>query len=875
MNETDNKLSTIVEEVVEWKKNADKDWEYISSHLYFLDAVASWMEKDKSSFEYYIPYIIQKAKAQIERDSPGVGIGVRKERWFFLDSMRRQVYWHNFTSMMSSWDEERLKTVSDQSVDIVNCLSNPSKTDTPASIATRKGLVYGNVQSGKTAHIAAMIAMYASSGCPLIIVLSGVTKSLRLQTQNRLRHDLGIDKYGNYDLMTPETDLLGKKEVSIEGKLNSNRPCIGVFKKSPAALKRLLAYLRRTNDPCFWNGRQVLIVDDECDQYSVNVKQIPDEDDGNKPFERSTINRLIVDLFHTFERYCYVGFTATPFANLLNEQPGDDSIYPRDFIYPLEISPKYFGADKLFGSISDDPEEDTPVADSIVYVKEEQISPKFNSFRDIPDSLIDAILYFIVATACRYYRNQFDHSSMLIHLDQRIATHNSLKMCIEKFLQSDSFQYHHLEKKMKEIWDKEKPRNPFSLIQQLFHYDDSYKDSFEKPEFEKLSPFIRRVISEVKVVVDNSSIPMEERLHYHDDHPDVYIVIGGNTLSRGITLYGLMVSVFYRTTKIYDTLLQMGRWFGFKLEYEDLPRLFTTEKLVEEYSKLATVEEKIREEFSNYEFDISPEDVAPKIIKMPELAITRKMAMQSAISTGINYSGSRPQTLFFPAKNGQFHKNNQKTTKAFLDSIENKRSEKNKMPFYESVPISCIQDFIEKFSIIPENRTCDKNMLLKFLSKANDRGYLQLWNVCVVTTNTGKEFNISSYLSIHLIERSRYDRHDPEEETLYIKALQQPNNMFLDTEILDKIPKNINTSQKFSIRHNYFKDRGEEEPGLLLIYPINKDSKYTGKYSNRVDLEAPDHIIGLTFVFPNNKDILLDEYMQIDLPNRSDVDEET
>lgn len=874
MNEIEQRLNDVVEEVVEWKKNTDKEWEYISRHLYFLETASSWMEKDKVSFEYYIPSIIQKAKTIIERDAPGVGIGVKKERWFFLDSMRRCRYWNDFTNMLSSWEKERMTVVANQSVDIVNCLSNPSKVDTPAKMATRKGLVYGNVQSGKTAHIAAMIAMYASAGCPLIIVLSGVTKNLRLQTQNRLRHDLGIDKYGNYDLLTEETDLLGNKVVCIEGKLNSNRPCIGVFKKSPAALKRLLAYLKRTSDPHFWTGRQVLIVDDECDQYGVNVKPFPDEDDGGKPFERSTINRLIVELFHTFERYCYVGFTATPFANLLNERPGDDSIYPRDFIYPLEINPKYFGADKLFGSIYEDPEKDTPVADSLVFVKTEQISPKFNSFRDIPASLIEAIQYFIVATACRYYRKQFEHSSMLIHLDQRIATHNSLKRCIEDYLRSDSFQYKSLEKELKETWEKQRKRNPFSLIQKLFHYDDSYENVFEKPDYEVLSPYVKKIINELKVVVDNSATPMEERLHYHDEHPDVFIVIGGNTLSRGITLYGLMVSVFYRTTKIYDTLLQMGRWFGYKLEFEDLPRIYTTKELAEAYSMLSIVEEKIRDEFSNYEFDVSPEEVAPKIIKMPELAITRKMAMQCAISTGINYSGSRPQTLFFPSRNRRFLLDNQEATKVFLDSIEEKRTEKNSMPLYTGIPISSIQGFLSSYSIIPENRTCDKETLLKFIAKANDRGYLQNWDVVVVTTKTGKLFNISSFLTIRMVERTRFDRKNPEEDTLYLKALQQPNNMFLDTDIYDSIPQNTNTSQKFALRHKYFKKRGEEEPGLLLIYPVDKDSKYRGKYVNRIDLNAPDHIIGLTFVFPNNKDVLLDEYMQIDLPKRGDSDEE-
>ena len=147
--------------------------------------------------------------------------------------------------------------------------------------------------------------------------------------------------------------------------------------------------------------------------------------------------------------------------------------------------------------------------------------------------------------------------------------------------------------------------------------------------------------------------------------------------------------------------------------------------------------------------------------------------------------------------------------------------------------------------------------------------------MCVVSSIFGKPFSISSSLSVNMISRSRYDRHDPNEDTLYIKVLQQPNNMFLDTDIYNDIPKNISTPQKFALRHKYFEERGSEEPGLILIYPIDKDSKYTGKHKNRIDLNAPEHIIGLTLIFPNNKDVLLDEYMQINLPNRSEADEET
>ena len=219
------KINEYVTEIVDWKKDRNKEWHEIERTLQRLnDELGELWDSDKEAFKYYAPILIKQAKEKLFSESTFKGISAKHENWFWIDKLKRVYQWNAFKEMMNSWSDARFTTVQNQSCDIVNCLSDPDKIETPAKDCRKKGLVYGNVQSGKTAHIAALIAMYASSKCNMIIVLSGITKNLRLQTQNRLRNDLGIDTKGCYDLITAETDLIGKSAQSLEGRLNGQKP---------------------------------------------------------------------------------------------------------------------------------------------------------------------------------------------------------------------------------------------------------------------------------------------------------------------------------------------------------------------------------------------------------------------------------------------------------------------------------------------------------------------------------------------------------------------------------------------------------------------------------------------------------------------------
>ncbi len=859
----------LIQEIVDWKlRRPEESWESIDKNLLIvLDNAREFKENYPENFINLKEKWISKARKIIELKNDFHGISSKHERWFSFNGMYEPKYWNHFERQMNSenWDKNRLEINKRQAIEIINQLSNPRKFDTSKEDATRKGLVYGHVQSGKTAQMSSIISMYASCGCKFFIVFSGITNSLRNQTQTRFRNDLGIDKMGGWDLLTDNSDKLGKDDVCIEGKINGNNPVLGVFKKNPHVLRRLKEYLQNINSETFWKNKIVLIIDDECDNASMNVaKQF--DNDGFETGKKSSINSLITDILNVFDKYCYVGFTATPFANVLNEKPGKDSLYPKDFIYPLAISSKYYSARKLFGSSNDNPDNPDPLLDVVNFVETEEINPKSNDYGHVPESLQNAIFYFIVATACKYYRGfRNKHSSMLIHVDLRISTHSIVNKAVEFFIENIKQNPTDFFYRMEKVWNSEKDRVSFEIIKQLFNYSEDDKEKYKVPDFNRLKSFILEIINKIESVVDNSSVPLEERLHYPDEESKVYIVIGGNTLSRGLTLEGLIVSYFYRTSKLYDTLLQMGRWFGYRIGYEDLPRIWTTEQIAKNFSLLADVEDELQEQFTNYGNGLAPDEIAPRIRVLPLLQITRKLAMQNAKITGINYAGQRPSTLFFDRTDKEWLLHNQIVTRNFLDRLNQSSLEKNGSFIFQNVPITQIIQFIENYNICKSNNACRKELILKNLEKINSKKILQKWNVAIIQNKTGREYQICSNLKVHLVNRSRLDPKTKNDSIANIKVLGQPQNMLVDTDIPDSEKNEFRPLKMFLQRHKYFEEKGVEEPGLLLIYPIDKDSKPKSNQTGRLPLNAAEDVIGIMLVFPKDKNIELNSYMTISL----------
>lgn len=728
--------------------------------------------------------------------------------------------------------------------------------------------------------MASIIAMYASCGCRLIIVFSGITNSLREQTQKRFKRDLGIDKFGGWDLLTTkESDKLGLEDGFIEGKLyNDNAPVIGVFKKNTSVLKRLLDYLKNNNDEKFWKDKQVLVIDDECDNASMNMADIYDKKTHLETGKHSTINGLITDILNVFDKYCYIGFTATPFANVLNELPGKNSLYPKDFIYPLEVSDKYYSAKKLFGSSNDDPEDPMPLLDVVNFVDEKELDPKVNDYNFVPESLEKAVYYFLCATACKYWRNlENQHSTMLVHVDLKTDIHHQVNSALESFINKIKKEPERFISKIEDTWKTEKDRVTFDQIKTLFNYEELDRGKFQKPEFKDIRNIVFKVIGKLDTIVDNSTVEWPERLHYsdveHGENSNVFIVIGGNTLSRGLTLEGLVVSYFYRTSKLYDTLLQMGRWFGYRIGFEDLPRIWTSRKIANNFSLLSDVEDELQEQFTQYEMDVTPSDIAPKIRVLPQLQITRKKAMQSAVISQINYSGSRPSTLFFERTNKDWLVHNIQVTKEFIEGLQTQPVIKNEQFLYENIPVEKVRNYILKYNISESNNSCRKELLIKYIDLAVEKNLLTKWNIALISNAEGRELSITNTLKVKLVNRSRLDPKDPLNKIAYVKTLARPFHMLVDTDYMQDFLTKPKIPEMWNKRKEYFEKKGVTEPGLLLIYPIDKNSVPKNKNSGRISLDAVEDVIGLQIIFPKEKQKEFNTYMSIPLDGVEDEDE--
>ena len=849
------------------------DWEILEQEFKNkIDETRNWSEQEIHDCVAYIRNMLLKLAQEAE------GIHLNNDFWFStqIESLR---YWEYYKKTMKAehWSEERVKNITRQCTEIINYLPNPQKKSTNQDLRKlcKKGLVYGNVQAGKTASMSGIISMYASAGCQLIIVLSGITNNLRWQTQTRMMKDLKILEEPHWHLLTPERDRIGKNHPYPEALLAGNAVSIGVFKKNPFALKSLLSWLSKTADSEIWKKNQVLIIDDECDQYSPNVSFI-DEDDGCE-CKHSAINGLIVDLMHIFPRVSYVGYTATPFANILNELPGDESLYPEDFIYALDKNKNYYGSEKVFGS---DDEPESEILDAVNIVEPEEYRKlKNGAEREIPKSIQKAINYFIIATACKYKRGLKNYSTMLVHIDLRTSVHANAESLINNYIRNLKKKLRNYDTNIKadfaQIWNYEKNRNPAKKIQRLF--PNTNLDDYIIPDFEDLYDDILNVIDEsnLQVVVDNSLRPVEQRLSYDKANPHAIIVIGGNTLARGLTLEGLLVSYFVRSSKTYDTLLQMGRWFGYRPKYEDLSRIWTTSDLLENFRFLCSVENEIREEISHYSFDITPKDFAMRVKTHPRMRITRANAMKAAEINMVNYAGTYTTTYNLERLDEKIIYKNINATRKFLSELSGQPEYHNNAWLFKNCKTQNVLEYIRLYEFSARNKSCKREPLLEYIGKAIEKGYLENWNVVVKTLQKGKEeFELDKRIKCYPISRARLND-GLNSNVAHFKDIKDVRDLMIDIDSKTwSNTSNASASKQIRLRKEYYTELGIKSPGLLIIYPIDKNSLPRFKSDAQTKLDAKQNLIGLVFAFPQIEDKDFFQYMSIPLEIYSDFDNE-
>ncbi|WNB90926.1 Z1 domain-containing protein [Bacillus sp. NEB1478] len=583
--------------------------------------------------------------------------------------------WRRFRNYLTSQKKRSAFQVNQLNKLTRTVLSNIGNPDLESF--DKRGLVVGYVQSGKTENYIALANKAIDAGYKIVIILSGIHNDLRTQTQKRVDEEvIGLD---TEDLTTiigvgaikkleihPVTRRIREGDISsftarttIHQVINNEIPTIIVTKKVATVLESLREILSRVD-----KDLPILIIDDEADQASIDVKNSP-LDRSDRIYSPSTINGWIREIFMLFNKRSYVGYTATPFANVLIDHRIDHPIYgpdlfPKDFIIDLPKQEEYLGPEELFGFKDG---EGLPLIRSIIDPdkSEEQIYET----TEVPGDLSKAIKSFIMSGAVRHLRGQVnEHNSMLIHINRSVNSHDKIAEVVRE-------EFNSIKTKLDQ--DEEEIINEF---QDLWK-DDYIPTSLQMQIFNEIEPWdeviseIKQVVSLIKIMVINGE--SDDSLDYQKYVEEgLYVIaIGGDKLSRGLTLEGLTVSYYLRSSNTYDTLMQMGRWFGYKKDFEDLCRIYISPDLVRDFRAIAVANFEFRELLQSMQKEKKkPIEFGLRIRSHSVMEVTSLLKLRSA-TTSVemkSYAGRKPQTIFFYSDNEIIDKNYLSTVE-FLESL--------------------------------------------------------------------------------------------------------------------------------------------------------------------------------------------------------------
>ncbi|MGV9403762.1 Z1 domain-containing protein [Streptomyces sp. NPDC003667] len=748
-------------------------------------------------------------------------------------------------------DNPAIRNLDDSSTRVVSLLNHPKEK----SFSTR-GLVVGYVQSGKTTNFTSVMAKAADRGYKLFIVLAGIHNGLRRQTQARLVQQLVEPNPSLWSQLTG----LGRDFTPQEnpaayfGKSNKTH-VLCVVKKNATVLRKLARWLEKAAD--YLQDCPALIIDDEADQATVATK---------------SINPLILSIMQSLPRSAYVGYTASPFANLLID-PSAEDLYPRDFVVNLPKPGGHFGTEVLFGRYAldgEDPEQvddgydmiRTVPVDDVACVRPETKADIEGFEPEITDTLSRAVEYFWLVTAARRVRRTGNpHSTMLIHTSVNTAVHNSFKRPLQHMLEraaralTDSTFLMHLSN----LWDEETARVPA----------EEFGES--KVTFDDLAAELPGVLQSCRIIMDNSS--SEDRLDY-ENGPVVAIAVGGNTLSRGLTLEGLSVSYFVRSVSAYDTLLQMGRWFGFRNGYADLPRIWMTDELAEWFRHLATVETEMRRDIDIYMTEAeTPLTFAVRLRTHPALRVTASAKMRDAVTAASSYGGKRIQTHYFCTKAEWLRQNISAATNLVVSSMKDaarieERPQEGRYVF-RGVPHDVVTSFLTSYNFHEKSPESDADLIIDYIQKRiKTADSLRRWNVAIVGNPTGKPFTLASNVSVGLNTRARLAVGTSDPNFADIKTLMSRRDAAVDMD-----------GDTSKLTEKGIMDRRREllpDTGLLVLYPIDKISAPSPSKKLRAPLNAEEHVIGVGLVFPEptHGDSTVEKYISADLSGLRMEDED-
>ena len=544
---------------------------------------------------------------------------------YYWDRYRQLLVQRNFSGHVLA----TLDSVTDR---ILGLLENPAKEGK----WDRRGMVMGHVQSGKTANYTGLVCKASDAGYRVIIIIAGIHNNLRNQTQRRIDEGIiGFDSTGTLKGKLPRHNLLGVGHIDPRRRPNAfttsqrdfnkaiadsvriplqnlSEPAVFVIKKNTSTLENLIEWLTSQNARHGTSTvrEPMLLIDDEADNASINIRQKQDE--------VSRTNGQIRELLKLFERSCYVGYTATPFANIFIDPDSEDAmlghdLFPRDFIVSLDPPDNYFGPTKVF---IEDPERVVHAIDDhadLLPLKH----PIHHPVSGLPETLETAVRVFIVARAIRLARKQAgQHNSMLVNVSRFVAVQGQIRNEIHALVESirSSARVNGAKPTSEARRDPE--------IEALFRAFEVHYQGSCGVHWPDVQAFLLDSVSPVNVVAVNSRAPVPlDYVEYEKTGLNV-IAVGGLSLSRGLTLEGLVVSYFLRNSMMYDTLLQMGRWFGYRGGYEDLCRVWMPEEAQGWYTHITESIDELRDELARMQsVNATPKDFGLRVRSHPDTLI--------------------------------------------------------------------------------------------------------------------------------------------------------------------------------------------------------------------------------------------------------------
>ena len=831
--------------------------------------------------------------------------------WYTSNPPTNNFFWNrykNYLRINNKVDYESLKRLEEETLpNIMNCLGDPNESFDGQRL--RRGLVIGDVQSGKTSTYAGLICMAADAGYKVVILLTGITENLRVQTQGRIDESVigytltkdsktlrpvGVGTLGNGEAKASSytscvSDFTSVGGDSIISSLSShNSVLVFAVKKNASILNNLHEWLKRDFNIDASDGlihAPLLLIDDEADNASINTNK-----DASLP---TKINNNIRKICSAFKDATYVGFTATPFANIFIDPDTPESmemsdLFPEHFIYVLPIPDTYIGATKIFY-------QDSKYYDNLKFISdvEEPTEEEFenNTEEDwltrpyymahtkewhgkLPHSLKEAIYCFLLANVIRDLRGDSSKPrTMMVNMSRFVKVQNHITKFVNDVMRSvkNEVQFNFsddngtnanrpLYKELKSLWQK--------------HY--SYLDMDVERILNKANLF--NAIKSIEVLTINGG-KSSSQLDY--TKTSRIIAIGGLALSRGLTLEGLLVSYFYRNTATFDVLMQMGRWFGYRPNYDDIFQIWTSQTSAEWYAEVAFASEELKTDVRQMFLDrLKPKDFGIRVRNESEiLQITaaNKMRLAHNFELQVSFWGGYFETPYV-ARNPEPNERNLTAVRELIKTLADNqsiyepistqsesRAVKSRSLLVRNVTKDVVLSFLEKINFTKKNMHFDTDQIYNFVSKCKDQK-LNKWDIAFRSGASNESYKLKEGVEIPYIVRKLSDANGSIGFS-YHNLLASPHESLAglskeQMEIVRQAYKEENKGRYVEMPPNeaWFKHMPDRNP-LLTIYLVkpNLEKSITDKDKENNDLVrifceslGDNPLVGLSIGFPQN-----------------------